>query len=83
VFGYGVTAYQPPAGTDKIMRPPAQTAVFENGFVLLPRTALWLMDYVDDLTGFPGAKHDDQVDPTTQAVAFLRMSPDLEIWARL
>jgi predicted phage terminase large subunit-like protein len=65
------------------MRPHAQTAVFENGFVLLPRTALWLMDCVDDLTGFPGAKHDDQVDPTTQAVPFLRMSPDLEIWARL
>jgi phage terminase large subunit-like protein len=41
------------------------------------------MDYVDGLTGFPGARHDDQVDPTTQAVAFLRMSPDLEIWARL
>ncbi len=38
---------------------------------------------LDELTGFPGTKHDDQVDSTTQALTFLRMSPDLEIWARL
>jgi phage terminase large subunit-like protein len=46
------------------MRVHAQTAWFENGFVLLPRSTAWLADYVTELTGFPGAKFDDQVDST-------------------
>ena len=36
-FVNGVTAYKPPPGTDKIMRLHAQTAMFENGRVFLPR----------------------------------------------
>jgi len=80
---YGVTPYEPPAGNDKIMRLHAQTAMFENGFVFLPSTAPWLADYVAELTSFPGSKYDDQVDSTTQALAYLRSSQDLEIWIRL
>jgi predicted phage terminase large subunit-like protein len=34
---FGVTPYSPPPGTDKIMRRYAQTALFENGRVLMPR----------------------------------------------
>jgi predicted phage terminase large subunit-like protein len=71
---YAVTAYQPPSGTDKIMRLHAQTAIFENGQVLLPSRAPWLADYVNELTSFPGARHDDQVDSTTQALDHLRAS---------
>jgi predicted phage terminase large subunit-like protein len=80
---YGVTPYEPPAGTDKIMRLHAQTAMFENGFVFLPSVAPWLADYIAELTSFPGSKYDDQVDSTTQALAYLRSSPNLEIWRRL
>jgi len=69
---YAITAYQPPAGTDKIMRLHAQTAVFENGRVLLPSGAPWLSEYINELTSFPGARHDDQVDSTTQALDHLR-----------
>jgi len=69
---YAVTAYQPPSGTDKIMRLHAQTAAFENGQVLLPTRASWLADYVTELTSFPGSRHDDQVDSTTQALDHLR-----------
>jgi len=59
----------------------AQTAVFENGFVLLPRTADWLSDYVKEITSFPGY---DQVDSTTQALAYLRSAiSSLEVWIRL
>jgi predicted phage terminase large subunit-like protein len=61
-FVSGITEYKPPPGTDKIMRLHAQTAMFENGRVFLPRTAPWLADYVDELTSFPGTRHDDQVD---------------------
>jgi predicted phage terminase large subunit-like protein len=59
-------------GTDKIMRLHSTTTLFENGAVLLPQTALWLNDYVAELTGFPGTKFDDQVDSTTQALQYLQ-----------
>ena len=81
---FGVTPYSAPSGTDKIMRLYAQTAMFENGRVLMPRRASWLVDYLNELTGFPGSKHDDQVDSTTQALHHMREhSSTLAIWRRL
>jgi len=32
----------------------------------------WLADYVKELTGFPGGKHDDQVDSTTQFLEYVK-----------
>jgi len=61
-----IHSYLPPPSTDKQMRLFAQTTYFENGRVFLRREAPWLNDYVAELTGFPGAKYDDQVDSTTQ-----------------
>jgi predicted phage terminase large subunit-like protein len=81
---YGVTPYLPPPGSDKILRLYACTALFENGQVLLPRQAPWLADYVAELTSFPGSKHDDQVDATTQALHHLRENGSLfALWRRL
>jgi predicted phage terminase large subunit-like protein len=79
----GVTEYKPPPGTDKVMRLHAQTAMFENALVFLPRSAPWLPDYVHELTSFPGSKHDDQVDSTTQFLDYVRSSHSLDIWERL
>ncbi len=56
---------------DKVMRLNAQTATIENGFVYLPREASWLPDYLHELTTFPSAKHDDQADSTSQALAWI------------
>lgn len=78
-----VTAYKPPPGTDKIMRLHAQTDLFENGLILLPKEAPWLADYVNEITGFPGTKYDDQVDSTAQALDHMRIPSALEIWAKL
>jgi predicted phage terminase large subunit-like protein len=78
-----VIAYVAPPGNDKIMRLHAQTAVFENGLVILPTHAPWLADYVAELTGFPGVRYDDQVDSTTQALDHLRVPSSMEIWAKL
>jgi predicted phage terminase large subunit-like protein len=80
---YEVTPYSPPAGADKIMRLHAQTALFENGKVLLPKEAPWLHDYIAEITGFPGSRYADQVDSTTQALDHLRKNDDVSIWARL
>lgn len=55
---------------DKVMRMHGQTVLFENGVVRLPSEAPWLSEYVRELTAFPNAKHDDQVDSTSQALAW-------------
>ena len=57
---------------DKLMRLHAQTAAIENGSVWLPREAPWLAEYLRELTLFPASRHDDQVDSTAQALAWVR-----------
>jgi predicted phage terminase large subunit-like protein len=64
----GIKACQPVG--DKQMRLWAQAATMEQGFVHLPKSAPWLDDYLRELTSFPNARHDDQVDSTTQALAW-------------
>ena len=80
---FRVKPYAPPPSTDKQLRLHAQTAEFESGRVLLPRTAPWLDSYKRELTTFPGGRYDDQVDSTTQALEYFKRFRDLEIWARL
>jgi predicted phage terminase large subunit-like protein len=79
----GVRGYEPPSGMDKVMRLHAQTAMFENGFVVLPKSASWLADYVQELTTFPGTRHADQVDSTTQFLHYIQGDRGLEVWIRL
>ena len=69
----------------KTARAHAVTALFEAGNVLLPHPdhCPWAADYLAELTAFPAAPHDDQVDATTQALrdmearAPLRLPPEL------
>ena len=68
---YRVTPYSPPTGSDKIMRLHAQSALFENGRVYLPKSAPWLGEYIIELIGFPGSRYADQVDSTTQALDYM------------
>lgn len=56
---------------EKIMRMVAQTPAIEAGRVLLPKQAAWLAEYVHELTTFPKAKYDDQVDSTAQALKWI------------
>ena len=60
---------------DKKMRMNAQTATIENGFVHLPQEAAWLADYLHEITTFPGSKYDDQADSTSQALAWITLTP--------
>ena len=82
-FFQGVSEYKPPPGSDKTMRLHIQTPAFEGGLVLLPRQAHWLADYVTEITSFPGSRHDDQVDSTSQALDHMRVPSKLETWAKL
>jgi predicted phage terminase large subunit-like protein len=59
-----------PEGDEKT-RLFAQASVFEDGKVLLPTNAYWLNDFEHELTLFPSAKYDDQVDAMSQALTLL------------
>lgn len=56
--------------TDKISRMAGVTAMIEEGRVYLPHHAAWLDDYLQELCSFPGTKYDDQVDSTSQVLAW-------------
>lgn len=58
--------------SDKRTRAEAVTPLFEAGKVLLPESAPWLNEYLDELASFPAAVHDDAVDSTTLALNYLR-----------
>ena len=69
--GFSKVEAAPANNDDKVMRLRAQTAKIEGGFVLFPEKAPWLDAYLVELTTFPNAKHDDQVDSTVHALAWL------------
>jgi predicted phage terminase large subunit-like protein len=70
---HAVTRYKPEY--DKVMRMHAQTGAIENGFVYLPREAPWLSEYLYELAMFPNGKYDDQIDSTSQALAWTKQRP--------
>jgi predicted phage terminase large subunit-like protein len=60
--------------SDKVTRAHAVTALVEAGRVFLPKEAPWLADFVEEISAFPAAPHDDQVDAFTQALNYSRES---------
>jgi predicted phage terminase large subunit-like protein len=59
---------------DKVTRATACTPLVEAGKVLLPAAAPWLADFVEEISAFPAAPHDDQVDAFSQALNYVRES---------
>lgn len=57
-----------PGGKDKAARARAVTPYFESGRVLFRAGASWLQTLEDELTMFPEAGHDDQVDALVYAL---------------
>jgi len=54
----------------KQIRMFVQSQKFESGTAVLPKQAPWLADYEAELFAFPHTLHDDQVDSTSQALAY-------------
>jgi predicted phage terminase large subunit-like protein len=48
---------------------------FESGAVLFPYEAPWKSELIDELLGFPSARHDDQVDSLSQAIRWNKLRP--------
>jgi predicted phage terminase large subunit-like protein len=66
-----VSPYKLKVEGDKVMRFTAQAAQFHGGAVHLRGDAAWVDDLVAELLGFPGVRHDDQVDSVSQALAVI------------
>jgi predicted phage terminase large subunit-like protein len=67
-----VSYYKPKLDGDKVMRLTAHAAEFHAGTIHLPEDAPWVGDLVFELLGFPGVRHDDQVDSISQALACMQ-----------
>ncbi len=65
---------------DKVTRLNLLTGLIESGHVILPPAAPWLDDFLLEITRFPRAKHDDQVDSFTQALAWMRVATQHAFW---
>ncbi|AGI66495.1 hypothetical protein OAN307_c07700 [Octadecabacter antarcticus 307] len=56
---------------DKATRLMSVSAMIEAGRVLVPKEAAWLADFRRELTLFPNARHDDQVDSLSQFLKWM------------
>jgi len=57
-----------PRSRDKVERANDVTSYIEAGLVLLPEGAEYLSEYLLEFAQFPNGAHDDQVDPTIDAI---------------
>ncbi len=57
---------------NKKLRMIAQTGVMASGDFLLPKSAPWKAQYVRKMLAFPKVDHDEEIDVTSQALAWLR-----------
>jgi predicted phage terminase large subunit-like protein len=67
---------------DKLSRAHAVSGLVESGRVFLPEATQWLSDWLDEVTAFPNAAHDDQVDSLTQALGYFRASSGIRDFYR-
>ena len=63
------------ADKDKISRAISPAEVVSNGQVYLPENEPWVEDFLDEITRFPNAAHDDMVDIFVYAVDIWEKMP--------
>lgn len=65
--------------SSKLARTEAVAPQFESGNIFIPENAKYTGDYVEELVSFPNAKHDDQVDATSQAINYMERKRPAQI----
>lgn len=66
----GIVMFEPRG--DKIQRLERVAPLFMAGNVFIPSDEHWSKEYLSELVSFPGAPNDDQVDATSQALAWFK-----------
>lgn len=56
---------------DKFTRLSGVSGIIESGLVHVPIGAVWVDDFLLEVTRFPNSKHDDQVDALSQGLKYL------------
>jgi len=56
---------------DKTTRARNVTPAMKDGKVFVPKSKDWYGEYESELLAFPKGRHDDQVDPTIDAIAYM------------
>lgn len=67
--------------SSKEARASTVSYLFDRGDVRFPRSAPWIKDYIAELTGFPAMRHDDQVDATTQYLAWITGERPMDLYS--
>jgi predicted phage terminase large subunit-like protein len=70
--GLPVKDYTP--DRDKVARAYAASPIMEAGRVWIPKNKKWADELIEELTRFPHAAHDDQVDALVMAIHYLKES---------
>lgn len=70
-MGIPVQEFVPSRGNDKVARLNSVSDLFASGRVWAPATR-WAEEVIEEVAGFPSAKHDDYVDSCTQALMRFR-----------
>ena len=65
---------------DKETRAWAAVGMAESGNVYLPSNAVWLTDFVNELSRFPTGSSDDQVDMVTQLINYVKEPEPMGMW---
>jgi predicted phage terminase large subunit-like protein len=60
---------------DKVARLKPHRQLIRKGRVRLPKNALWVEDFLSEVTAFPYAEFDDQVDATSQFLEWITRNP--------
>lgn len=56
---------------DKVSRATPVTSSVEAGAVFVPSSAVWLVDFLDEMSAFPSGAHDDVVDSCVHALEYM------------
>lgn len=71
----GIPAVARKAKDPKQARLSSVSTYLESGLMWLPKDAPWLAEFEAELLGFPGTRHDDQVDSLSQYFGWVRERP--------
>jgi predicted phage terminase large subunit-like protein len=69
--------------SSKEARAATVSYLFDRGDIRFPRRAPWMDEYIKEMTGFPQLKHDDQVDSTTQYLAWITGDKPFDLYSAL
>jgi predicted phage terminase large subunit-like protein len=75
---YAIIAMEP-GGIDKVTRMANESPVIEAGQMWVPEEAPWLFDFEQEISNFPNAPNDDQVDMVSQYLKRQREGGDIFI----